>query len=135
MPNRVGDVDDGVALGSGDLLPYSGFDVSLSSSSSPSSFLARCAVVGHRGGSGRWKALGLSAEALIAERGSASPVIGGWGFKGDRGVSLHPTTARGCVGAAQGGARPCPRRDPLARSLPVLSVLYRRGESAWAWGR
>ena len=135
MPNRVGDVDDGVALGSGDLLPHSGFGIFPLFFLSPSSFLARCAVVGHRGGGGRWKALGLSVEALIAERGSASPVIGGWGFKGDRGASLHPTTTKGCVGVAQGQARPCPGCDPLARSLPVVSAFCRRGESVWAWRR
>jgi len=30
---------------------------------------------------------------------------------------------RGCVGAAQGGARPCPRRDPLACPAIAIGVL------------
>jgi len=106
-----------------------GFGTLPSSSSPPSSLLARVCC----GRPPRWRrGDGTSSRATRAGAFIAkAPSSNGGRHRAVEARAMHPTVARGCVGAAQGGARPCPGRDPLARSCQHCQPPVAWAVEAW----
>ena len=125
MPNRVGDVDDGVALGSGDLLLHSGsgvllfFLLSLFSLGLGGLWLATEVAAGD-GTSSRALGRGSYSQAGIGEPGDRR-----LGIQGRSGRELASNGVRGVAWAwRKGEIGPCPGHDPWP-TLPLLSGLCR----------